>query len=150
MCQMCLNLRAEASGQILPEVRVTRLGEFLPIGWLLSLSYNLIITEVAESLDLHTFFPRNLLCINFYEWWFGLQLGWLFRKLIWSPCPKSTLHICCCTCQKKIIRPKMTAWNVVYILLRVEVGQAWFFWAWVRLRLHTLGSGFFRLEKITK
>jgi hypothetical protein len=69
---------------------VTRLGEFLPIGRLFSLSSFFLITEVAEILGLFsdgknyvgTTFARNML---------SYILGDFF-KLIWSPwCPHTYL-----------------------------------------------------------
>jgi hypothetical protein len=71
------------SGWCLPMNRVTRLGEFSPIGRLFSLASLLKITEVAQLL-----FPHNQLRINFDKKLVGQHFGRLsFHKLIWSPCP---------------------------------------------------------------
>jgi hypothetical protein len=60
--------------------RVTRLGEFSPVGRLFSLGTCLEITEIVQFLGL--LFPK--LCINFDKG-VGLHFGQFFRKLIWSP-----------------------------------------------------------------
>jgi hypothetical protein len=64
-------------------IRVTRLGQFLPIGWLFTLGSVLKLTKVAKFLGL--LFPRYQLCINFDKKWVGLHFGRLFHKLIRSP-----------------------------------------------------------------
>jgi hypothetical protein len=58
--------------------RVTRLGEFSPLRWLLTLGSFLKITKVSQHFGF--FFPRLGLFINF-----GLHFGRFFQKLIWLP-----------------------------------------------------------------
>jgi hypothetical protein len=65
------------------EIRVTRLGEFLPFVRLFSLGSFWEITEVAQIYGV--LFPQVKLCINFDKKMFGLHFGRLFHKLIWSP-----------------------------------------------------------------
>jgi hypothetical protein len=69
--------------------RVTRLGEFSPIGRLFSFASILKITEVAQVLGL--LFSKVPVSINLDKKLDGLHFGRLFQKLIWSPCiTKST------------------------------------------------------------
>jgi hypothetical protein len=65
-------------------IRVNRLGEFSPFGWLFSLGFVLKIREVA-----HIFWPIfSTVKFRYYfrQIWVGLRFGRFFHKLIWSPC----------------------------------------------------------------
>jgi hypothetical protein len=63
--------------------RVTRLGEFSPLGWLFTVDNFYKIKEVAQNFIL--LFPRKSCGFLFVKKWVGLHLGWLFHELIWSP-----------------------------------------------------------------
>jgi hypothetical protein len=61
--------RLEKSTEKSNGTRVTRLGEFSPIGWLFYFGNFLKITEVAQIFALD--FPRYKLCIDFDKKWVG-------------------------------------------------------------------------------
>jgi hypothetical protein len=63
--------------------RVTRLGEFSPIGRLFTLGSFLKITKVAHIFGA-SFFPRKKGCVDFSKKWLGLHFERIFQKLIWS------------------------------------------------------------------
>jgi hypothetical protein len=54
--------------------RVTRLGEFSPIGRLFSLESYLKITKVGQ-IFWATFLPQQMFCINFDKKWVGQNFG---------------------------------------------------------------------------
>jgi hypothetical protein len=68
--------------------RVTRLGEFSPIGQLFTLS-NVCMYVV---LNFGLLFLRKKICINFVKKMFGLHLGRFFHKPIWPPCCPKKLN----------------------------------------------------------
>jgi hypothetical protein len=70
----------------LPEIRVTRLGEFSPIGWLLTLSF---FANDRNSANSSTTFPQCTSYAFILLKWVGLHFEGLVRKRIWSPCLKS-------------------------------------------------------------
>jgi hypothetical protein len=56
---------------------------FCPFGWQLTLSSFLKITKAVHSFGL---LFSTVKVINFDGKFFGLQFGWLFHQLTWSPC----------------------------------------------------------------
>jgi hypothetical protein len=62
--------------------RVTRLGDFLPIGYVFTLGYFIYL-----SCRILGYFLTRLrfVCTNFDKKWVGLHFGRFFHKLIWSP-----------------------------------------------------------------
>jgi hypothetical protein len=70
--------------------RVTRRGEFSPIGWLFSLGSFWKLRLQPKFLGY--FFPQLRWCINFVKKWVGLHFGQFFsHKLIRSPWTRASL-----------------------------------------------------------
>jgi hypothetical protein len=67
--------------------RVTRLGEFSPIGRLFTLGSVLKSTEEAQFI--WRLFLHQKIRICFDKKWDGLNFGRFFHKHIWSPCRES-------------------------------------------------------------
>jgi hypothetical protein len=75
-----------------PVFRVTRLGQFSPLGQLFSVGSFLTITEVAENFV--TIFTRIKWCIYFDKNVLGYYIfGRFFTKQIWSPCFSREPHL---------------------------------------------------------
>jgi hypothetical protein len=77
--QMSVSGHNQTNEKYLDETRVTRLVEFSPIGWLLSLGNFKKITEVAKHFCY--FFPRCNLCTNFDK----KLLGYISGHPGWNP-----------------------------------------------------------------